>query len=87
MEQVSKSVYVETNAKCITVPFGESYFIDRGANPGCIVTDKGIVQIDTTKNPMYALNWMKSVKEISNKPFVYTVNTDHHLDHTRPHQG
>ena len=62
MEQVSKSVYVETNAKCITVPFGESYFIDRGANPGCIVTDKGIVQIDTTKNPMYALNWMKSVR-------------------------
>lgn len=81
MEQITKSIYVETKAKCISVPFGESYFIDRGANPGCVITEKGLVQIDATKNPMYALHWIESVKTISDIPYSYVINTDHHLDH------
>ena len=81
MQRITNSIYVDTKTGRLRVPFGKAYFIDRGSNPGCIITDEGLVQIDTTKNPMFALKWKEELRNITSKKFAYVVNTDHHLDH------
>jgi glyoxylase-like metal-dependent hydrolase (beta-lactamase superfamily II) len=80
MERISKSTYAETRAKSVG-SHGQPNYIARGSNPCSVIGDAGIVQIDTTMHPMFALNWIKSVREITDKPFLYVINTDHHQDH------
>ena len=78
-EPISTGIYAETHAECITIPFGKLFTVDRGANPCCVITEKGIVQIDSTKNPIYALDWIRSIRRESDKEFKYVINTDQHL--------
>ena len=80
MQQITRNTYSETRAKSIGT-HGEMHFISRGSNPCCVIGDRGILQIDTTKNPMYALNWINSVRQLTDKKFLFVVNTDHHEDH------
>jgi len=81
MKQISKSVYVQTEGGRISPPSLEPYSMYRGSNLGCIVTEKGLIQIDTAKHPIHALNWIDLVRKISDMEFLYIINTDHHLDH------
>lgn len=81
MQKITSSIYVDTKTGRLRIPFGKAYFIDRGSNPCCIITDKGLVQIDTTKNPMFARKWKEEIRKVTNKKFAYIINTDHHLDH------
>ncbi len=76
MEQITRNTYAETRSKCMTIPFGESYFVDRGANPCCIITEKGLIQVDATKNPMYASAWIESIRKISDKGYVIFPGSD-----------
>lgn len=65
MQQVTKNVYVETGL--------------HGCNPGFVITEEGIVMIDSPQKPSDALkfrNEMKGKGEVR-----YLINTEHHIDH------
>ncbi len=54
----------------------------RGANVGAVITDEGIVLIDTPLVPQQAWLWRDFLLEKSGgKPFLYIINTDHHRGH------
>ena len=65
MERVTDNVFVETRI--------------RGCNPGYVVTDEGVVVIDTPQLPTRALNMLRETEEKG--PIRYLINTEHHLDH------
>jgi cyclase len=52
---------------------------DRGCNPGVIVTDDGLVFIDTPQRATDAQAWLKAARE-RGRPLLL-INTEHHLDH------
>lgn len=54
----------------------------RGANVGGIVTEEGIILVDTPLVPQEAWLWRDFLREVSGgKPFLYIINTDHHRGH------
>ena len=54
----------------------------RGANVGAVVTDEGIIVIDTPLVPQQAWTFRDFLRDVSGgKPFLYIVNTDHHRGH------
>ncbi len=54
----------------------------RGANVGAVVTDEGIILIDTPLIPQEAWKWRDFLVKVSDgKPFLYIINTDHHRGH------
>ncbi len=65
MERVTDNVFAETKI--------------RGCNPGYVVTDEGVVVIDTPQLPTRALSMRREVEEKG--PIRYLINTEHHLDH------
>jgi cyclase len=68
MQEVASGVYVETD--------------QRGANYGAVVTDCGVIVIDTPMVPNQARAFRDELREISGgKPFLYIINTDHHRGH------
>lgn len=65
MREVRDNIFVETGF--------------RGCNVGFVITNEGIVMIDTPQRPTEALKWRE---EISKRGEVrYLINTEHHLDH------
>ena len=52
-----------------------------GANVGAIVTDDGIVLVDSPMLPRDARAWKKQIARISEKPIAFLINTDYHFDH------
>ncbi|PKO60753.1 MAG: hypothetical protein CVU23_13115, partial [Betaproteobacteria bacterium HGW-Betaproteobacteria-17] len=68
MREVSPGIYIETD--------------QRGANYGGIVTDDGVVVIDTPMVPVQARAFRDELRRLSGgKPFLYVINTDHHRGH------
>jgi len=68
MREVSPGIYIETD--------------QRGANYGGIVSDDGIVVIDTPMVPAQARAFRDELRRLSGgKPFLYVINTDHHRGH------
>jgi cyclase len=65
MERVTDNVFAETKI--------------RGCNPGYVVTDEGVVVIDTPQLPTRALGMLREIEEKG--PIHYLINTEHHLDH------
>jgi cyclase len=65
MERVTDNVFAVTKT--------------RGCNPGYVVTDEGVVVIDTPQLPTHALHLVREVEE--HGPIRYLINTEHHLDH------
>ncbi len=54
----------------------------RGANVGAVITDEGIILVDTPLVPQEAWIWRDFLKDVSGgKPFLYIINTDHHRGH------
>jgi glyoxylase-like metal-dependent hydrolase (beta-lactamase superfamily II) len=80
MQRTSRSTYTETRARSVGT-HGQPDYLARGSNPCSVIGEEGIVQIDATMHPRFALNWIRSVREITDKPFLYLINTDHHQDH------
>ena len=68
MREISPGIFVETD--------------QRGANYGGIVTDAGIIVIDTPLEPAQARAFRDELREeAGGKPFLYIMNTDHHRGH------
>lgn len=65
MEKVTENIYFETGL--------------RGCNPGFVVTDDGVVVVDTPQLPTRAVA-MRELAE-SHGEIRYLINTEHHVDH------
>lgn len=61
---------------------GGHYAFLQMSNAGFIVTDEGIIVIDALASPNHAGGLLKAIREISDKPIRYLVNTHWHWDHT-----
>jgi cyclase len=55
------------------------------SNSGIIITDEGVIVIDTGQNPIEARNIMATVKKLTDKPVKIVINTEPHGDHTTGH--
>jgi len=53
-----------------------------GANAGIIVGPDSIVVIDTLVSAKEAQRLLRDIREISDKPISYVINTHYHLDHS-----
>jgi glyoxylase-like metal-dependent hydrolase (beta-lactamase superfamily II) len=51
------------------------------ATCGFIVTDDGVVVVDTQLIPLFANEMIKEIKSVTDKPIRYAVNTHWHTDH------
>lgn len=68
MREISPGIFIETD--------------HRGANYAGIVTDVGVVVVDTPMVPSQARAFRDELSRVSGKkPFLYLVNTDHHRGH------
>jgi cyclase len=67
MQTYKKKIFVET-----------AYL---GANVSCVVTEKGLVLIDSPFLPGDAMEWAGRVRKQTGKKIAYQINTDHHFDH------
>lgn len=56
-----------------------------GANVGCILTDEGVIVIDTPMIPEDARHWAQTVSGLTDK-ILYVFNTDHHRAHIMGNQ-
>lgn len=65
MERVTDNVFAETKI--------------RGCNPGYVVTNEGVIVIDTPQLPTRALGMLREIEEKG--PIRYLINTEHHVDH------
>jgi cyclase len=52
------------------------------ANSGFVITNEGVVVIDTQGPKDLALLLKKKIQEVTDKPIVYVINTHYHGDHT-----
>ena len=55
---------------------------DGSTNSGFVVTDEGVIVIDTQGPKELALLLKKKIQEITDKPVIYVINTHFHGDHT-----
>jgi glyoxylase-like metal-dependent hydrolase (beta-lactamase superfamily II) len=51
------------------------------SNVGFIVTEKGVVVVDTQMMPDLAKELIKEIKAVTDKPIKYAINTHWHTDH------
>ncbi|MBI5237814.1 MAG: MBL fold metallo-hydrolase [Deltaproteobacteria bacterium] len=54
---------------------------DGGTNSGFVVTDEGVVVIDSQGPKELALQLKQKIKETTDKPVIYVINTHYHGDH------
>lgn len=52
------------------------------ANSTVVIGEKGIAVIDTRVSDATAKELLESIREVSDKPILYAVNTHTHLDHS-----
>ena len=55
---------------------------DPTSNCGIIITQEGVVLIDSGPNPPDSLAILKAVKQLTSQPIRYLINTETHNDHT-----
>lgn len=68
MREISPGIFVETD--------------QRGANYGAVLTNEGVIVIDTPIVPRQAIAFRDELGRIADgKPFLYIINTDHHRGH------
>ena len=73
MQEIAPGVYVELEY--------------RGANVGFVVTDEGVIAVDTPILPEQARHWRRQMDRVSGgKPLLYMINTDHHRGHIMGNQ-
>ncbi len=57
------------------------------SNCGFIVTDSGVVVVDTQLTPFFANEMIKEIKAVTDKPIKYAINTHWHTDHIGGNEG
>ncbi len=67
IREIAPAVYVETEY--------------HGANVAFIVTDEGVILIDSPMLPKEARHWREEIKKYTDKEIIYVINTDHHRAH------
>jgi len=55
------------------------------SNSGIILTDEGVVVIDTGQNPIESRDIMATVKKLTSMPVRLVIDTEPHADHTTGH--
>jgi cyclase len=55
------------------------------SNSGIILTDEGVVVIDTGQNPIESRDIMATVKKLTSLPVRLVIDTEPHADHTTGH--
>src|SRR6266498_4936759 len=62
-------------------------YADKTGDPNCtiILTQDGVVLIDSGNNPMDSHAVMKAVKQLTSQPVRFLINTEPHADHTTGH--
>jgi cyclase len=50
-----------------------------------VVTQEGVVMIDSCNNPLYGRNMLAAIKKVTDKPIVFLIDTETHTDHTGNH--
>src|ERR1700687_1906450 len=55
------------------------------SNSGIILTDEGVVVIDTGQNPIESRDIMAAVKKLTSMPVRLVIDTEPHADHTTGH--
>ena len=55
------------------------------SNSGIILTDEGVVVIDTGQNPIESRDIMDTVKKLTSMPVRLVIDTEPHADHTTGH--
>ena len=50
-----------------------------------VVTQEGVVMIDSCNNPLYARNMLAAIKNVTDEPIVFLIDTETHTDHTGNH--
>lgn len=58
------------------------YLFRNMVNSSIVIGDKGVAIIDTQVNRRMASRVFQSVRRITDKPILYTINTHYHWDHT-----
>lgn len=76
-KQIAEDTYVFIGAK-------EDFNYENGGNivnTGFIVTNLGVIIIDTGPSYRYGQQMRKAISKVSNKPIIKVLNTHHHPDH------
>jgi cyclase len=55
------------------------------SNSGIIITDEGVVVVDTGQNAIEARSVMETVKKLTSLPVRFVIDTEPHNDHTTGH--
>jgi cyclase len=50
-----------------------------------VVTQEGVVVIDSCNNPLQSRNMLAAIKKVTDKPIVFLIDTETHNDHTGNH--
>ncbi|MFQ5812065.1 MAG: MBL fold metallo-hydrolase [Anaerolineae bacterium] len=64
MQQVGQGIYAETGY--------------RGSNVGFVVTDEGVILINTPLSPPEARQWRDEIARVTDQEVIYVINTDYH---------
>lgn len=57
------------------------YFVRSFGNVGVVITDEGVVVIDSTMSPVQAKKILSDIEQITDKPVCYLIYTHGHIDH------
>src|SRR4051812_48152299 len=55
------------------------------SNSGIIITDEGVIVVDTGQNPVESRDIMDTVKKLTTLPVRLVIDTEPHADHTTGH--
>jgi uncharacterized sulfatase len=75
--QIAEGTYVFIGAK-------EDFSYENGGNivnTGFIVTERGVIVIDTGSSYLYGQQMRQAISKITDKPIIKVLNTHHHPDH------
>lgn len=64
MQQIGRNTYAETDY--------------RGCNVGFVVTDEGVILINTPIVPSQARQWRDEIAKVTDREIIYVINTDYH---------
>jgi cyclase len=55
------------------------------SNSGIIITDEGVIVVDTGQNAIESRSIMEAVKKLTSQPVKFVIDTEPHNDHTTGH--
>ena len=68
MRRITERIWVETEYE--------------GANVGFILTQKGVICVESPMSPPDIRDWISKIRSITEAEIAYVISTDHHFDHS-----